>query len=198
MRRTIAATAATAALTLILAGCAVSGTSSASPSLAAIATSSPAPSATAVPSIAAPATPTPAPTIGGCPSANLAARIVSWEGATGHRIAHVELTNAGSVACLVEAQPKPQLVAGNGSVLLDGTAVAGSPILTVAAGAVVASIVQDDNYCGPDPVAPVTIAFVFSNGRVVATPESPTDTGGVPPCLGPGNPGVIEMQPWAP
>jgi hypothetical protein len=193
MKRILAATA----LTVFLGGCAATGTASLSPTLAP--TASPAPSASPAPTAETLSTPTPSAAIGACPAASVAVRILSWDGAAGHRTAHVELTNAGSVACLVESQPKPQLVAGDGSVLTDGTATPGSPLLTVAAGGTLSSIVQDDNYCGPDPVAPVTVAFVFTGGgRIVATPESPTDTSGVPPCMGPGNPGVIEMQPFAP
>jgi hypothetical protein len=124
---------------------------------------------------------------------------VSWDAGAGHRTAHVELTNAGSVACTVNALARPQLVNGNGSVLINGAVAAASPTLTLAAGAVVKTLVQDDNYCGPAPTAPVTVAFVFGNGaRVVASPVSPTDLDGVPPCFGSTGPGVIEMQPWAP
>ena len=70
--------------------------------------------------------------------------------------------------------------------------------LTIDAGALVTTLVQDGNYCGPTPVVPVTVAFVLDDGgRVVASPFSPTD-GTVPPCLGPADSaGTIEMQPWA-
>ena len=53
------------------------------------------------------------------------------------------------VACTINALARPQLVNGNGSVLINGAAAAGSPTLTLAAGAVVKALVQDDNYCGP-------------------------------------------------
>ena len=154
------------------------------------------PSATTTPSPAT--TPTPAPTIGRCDPATLASRITLWEGAAGHRIAHVQLTNAGSVSCTVHAMAKPQLVDGRGSVLIDGTNPPSSGFLTVAPGGTLKTLVQDGNYCGPAPVAPVTVAFVLSGGgRIVATPVSPTDTT-VPPCNGaPGSAGDIEMQPWA-
>jgi hypothetical protein len=67
----------------------------------------------------------------------------------------------------------------------------------MAPGDVVKTFVQDANYCGPDPVAPVSVAFVLkAGGRFVATPLSPTDAT-VPPCNGAGSPADIEMQPWA-
>ena len=92
---------------------------------------------------------------------------------------------------------KPQLVDGHGSVLIDGVAPGSSSSLTVAPGDVLKTLVQDANYCGPDPAAPVSVAFVqASGGRFVATPLSPTDAT-VPPCNGPGSPADIEMQPWA-
>ncbi len=158
-------------------------------------TPTPAPTATAQPT----PSPTPDPASLSCAPGQLAARITLWEGAAGHRIAHVELTNAGSGACTIRAMSKPQLVDGNGSVLIDGVDPSASKLLVVAAGDVLKTLVQDANYCGPDPVAPVSVAFVLSSGgRIVATPVSPTDVT-VPPCNGaPGSAGDIEMQPWAP
>lgn len=163
---------------------------------------SPDPSSTPAlsPSAATPSeTASPAPTIGPCDPANLAARITMWEGAAGHRIAHVELTNAGAAPCHLEQAARPQLVDGDGSVLIDGVSPASSAPLTVVAGGVLDTLVQDGNYCGPAPVPPVSVAFVLSDGgRFVATPLSPTDAT-VPPCLGAsGSAGDIEMQPWAP
>ena len=154
------------------------------------------PSAAATPSTSP--TPTPEPTIGPCDPATLSARITLWEGAAGHRIAHVELTNAGTVTCTVRVMAKPQLVDGRGSVLIDGSNPPTGGILTVVPGGTRKTLVQDGNYCGPAPAAPVTVAFVLGDGgRIVATPFSPTDAT-LPPCNGaPGSPGSIEMQPWA-
>jgi hypothetical protein len=152
-------------------------------------------STTASAAATAPATPGP------CDTATLAARITQWEGAAGHRIASVELTNTGSAECTVAALLQPQLVDGNGAVLIDSPAPAASADLSVTPGGVLKTLVQDGNYCGPAPVAPVSVAFVFPGGlgRIVATPLSSTDTTGVPPCLGaPGSAGDIEMQPLAP
>jgi hypothetical protein len=196
MRRLLAATATVA---LLLGGCAVSGGSSPIPTVAVTPSPAPSPTAAITPSPVPVATAAPIPTLGPCAASSLAARIVSWDAGAGHRTAHVELTNTGSVACTVNALARPQLINGNGSVLINGAAAAASPILTLAAGAVVKTLVQDDNYCGPAATAPVTVAFVFGNGaRVVASPVSPTDVDGVPPCFGSTGPAVIEMQPWAP
>jgi hypothetical protein len=145
-------------------------------------------------------TPAPAATaVEPCGLASLEARITLWEGAAGHRIADVELTNTGFSACVVQATARPQLVDGNRSILIDGAAPAGSdPFLTVAPGGVLKTLVQDGNYCGPAPVAPVSVAFVLADGsHLVATPFSPTDAT-VPPCLGSGSKADIEMHPWAP
>jgi hypothetical protein len=193
MRRLLAATATFA---FILGGCAVSGGSTPIPTAATTPSPVPTAAATTAASHAPVATRTPNPTTAPC---SLAARIVSWDAGAGHRTAHVKLTNSGSGACTIHTLSRPQLVGGNRSVLINGAVAAASPTLTLAAGAVVKSLVQDDNYCGPTPVAPVTVAFIFSVGaRVVAAPVSPTDVAGVPPCFGPSGPGVIEMQPWAP
>ncbi|MEA2609734.1 MAG: hypothetical protein QOJ75_1977 [Chloroflexota bacterium] len=177
----------------------VGGPPSNSPAIAA----SPAPAssgpASATPSVGTSLEPTVAPTIGPCAVAQLAARITLWEGAAGHRIAHVELTNQGPSPCLEQATAKPQLVDGRDTILIDGVAPSGSDTLTLAGGAILTTLVQDGNYCGPAPVAPVTVAFVLADGgRIVATPLSPTDAT-VPPCLGAaGSAGDIEMHPWAP
>lgn len=196
MRRLFAATATVA---FLLGGCAVSGGSSPIPTIAVTPSPAPSPTAAITPSPAPVATSAPVPITGACSASSLAARIVSWDAGAGHRTAHVELTNAGSAACTINALDRPQLINGNDSVLINGAVAAASPTLTLAAGAVVKTLVQDDNYCGPAPTAPVTVAFVFSDGvRVVASPVSATDVDGVPPCFGSTGAGVIEMQPWAP
>jgi uncharacterized protein DUF4232 len=143
-----------------------------------------------------PASPTPSATMGLCDPANLSARITMWEGAAGHRIAHVDLTNVGSDACILPTVARPQLVDGGGSILIDGASPSTSEPLILAPGDVVTTLVQDGNYCGPAPDAPVTVAFDLGDGtRIVAAPFSPTDAT-VPPCLGSGSPATIEMQPW--
>jgi hypothetical protein len=165
---------------------------------------SPSPAAVAPPTAVASgvttaSTPSPVATAAPCGNATLEARITLWEGAAGHRIAHVELTNTGSEACVIQATLRPQLVDGNRSVLIDGAVPAGSdPFLTLAPGKTLKTLVQDGNYCGPAPVAPVSVAFVLADGsHVLAAPVSPTDAT-VPPCLGSGSKADIEMQPWAP
>ena len=162
------------------------------PTAASTPTATPTETATPTAATAAPAT--------ACLAANLAARITLWEGAMGHMIAHVELTNTGP-ACLLAAKAQPQLVDGHGSVLIDGAAAASPLNALVDTGQVRTALVQDGNYCGPVPLAPVSVAFVLpaGAGRVVAQPVSATDASGVPGCLGAaGSAGTIEMQPWAP
>jgi len=162
----------------------------------------PAPSKSASPSTSPAETPKPSarPTatpMGPCASADLSARITMWEGAAGHRIAHIELTNTGSSSCGVRAMARPQLVDGHGLVLIDGTNPPASALITVAPGGGLTTLVQDGNYCGPAPQPPVSVAFVLKDGgRIVADPLSPTDAT-LPPCNGASQPADIEMQPWA-
>ncbi len=144
--------------------------------------------------------PTPVPTIGLCLPSDVSARITTWDGATGHRIATVELRNAGSTTCLWPTLDQPQLVDGNGTILISGAVAAAGDVLNLAPGDIVTTLVQDGNYCRQPPIGPVTVAFVMpgGTGRVVAAPVSATDTDGVPPCNGSaGSPGDIEMQPWS-
>jgi hypothetical protein len=134
-----------------------------------------------------------------CTAAGLAARITGWNAGMGQRFADVELTNTGQASCIVNAS-RPQLVDGHGSVLIDGAGGAAAVALGFAAGSVLKTQVAVGNYCGPAAVAPVTVAFVLSGGagRIVATPLSPTDQSGIPPCNGnPGDPGAISMHDWA-
>ena len=158
---------------------------------------SPSPSPSPTPSPTPTPEPSATPRVTWCAPADLAARITMWEGAAGSRIAHVELTNTGSQDCTLRTMMRPQLVDGRGSVLIDGAEPRTSAEKAFAPGAVVTTLVQASNYCGPDPVAPVSIAFVVPEGRIVATPVSPTDLT-LPPCNGaPDSPGSIEMHPWA-
>lgn len=149
--------------------------------------------------------PTIVPTSGGpalCAPAGLTARLTSWSGAAGHRIASVELTNTGAEQCITGFVDRPQLVGGDGTVLIEGVnPPSSSEVLMLNAGEKVTTLVQDGNYCGSTPVAPVTVAFVLPSGagRVVASPLTATDTSGLPPCNGnPGSAGDIQMHAWAP
>ena len=142
-------------------------------------------------------TASPQSSIGPCDPAALAARITLWEGAAGQRIAHVELTNRGTTACLLEQLARPQLVNGDGGVLIDGRSPASGNQITIAPGAVLNTLVEAGNYCKAAPPPPVSVAFVFRDGgRVVAQPVDPADDT-LPPCLGPTQPATIDMHPWA-
>jgi hypothetical protein len=168
---------------------------------AVVVTPQPTAAATPEPTIAVTPSPTavatPEPTAGPCDPATLAVRITSWEGAAGQRIANVELVNHGSLTCLLEARNHPQLVDGNGSVLIDGKNPATTPVLALEPGAKVTTLVAAGNYCGPAPVPPVSVAFVLGDGRrLIAATTDATDEP-IPPCNGPGQPGTVEMHPWA-
>lgn len=192
---------ASSVLALALGACGASASTSPVPSLSATVAPSattPSPSPAVVASTAPTPTPNTGPTL--CQAADLVATITSWEGGTGHRMAHVELKNTGQGACTIHAQAVPQLVDGDGTILIAGAPAAASSLLTFPPGQTLTTVVDDANYCGADPVAPVTVAFVFPSGegRVVAAPVSPTDTDGVPPCIGTTGAGAIEMHDWAP
>lgn len=118
----------------------------------------------------------------------------------GSRIADVELTNTGA-ACRLAVMAQPQLVEGHGAILINGPAPTNKATLTLALGTLIKTMVKVSNYCGPAPVAPVSLAFVLAGGagRILAQPVSPTDLTGLPPCNGaPGSAGSVEMQAWAP
>jgi Protein of unknown function (DUF4232) len=146
------------------------------------------------------ATPAPA-AVRACTPYDVDAVITAWDGAAGHRIATVELHQIGTTPCTVDPLPQPWLADGHGTPLITGKAGAGAPI-TIAPGDVLHTLVQDGNYCGPQPAAPVTVAFTEHDATFdatfVATALSPTDVSGVPPCNGEAGPrDDIEMHPWS-
>jgi cytoskeletal protein RodZ len=155
------------------------------------------PEATSSPTPAPTATPTPtAPTIGPCATDDLTARITSWEGAAGNRIAQVTITNSGSDVCTVPTTTVPQLVDGAGTVLAQGTGTPGGNESKLQPGDVLTSEVDVSNVCTTPVVAPVTIAYDLGDGRhVVSKPLKSTDST-VPPCNGPGQPASIVMKAW--
>ena len=166
--------------------------------------SAPAPSPTSVPTSEPTTTPAPVASpvavIPLCNPAHLAARITRWDAGQGHRTANVEVTNTASATCKIRALDQAQLVDGHGSVIINGQLPVASKLLVMAPGSVLSTLVDADNYCGPAPIAPVKVAFIYPGGvgRFVATPFSPTDLSGVPPCMGAGSGAAIVMQPWAP
>ena len=153
------------------------------------------PTPTAPPSV--PSVPSATPTIGPCDPPSLAARITLWEGAAGSRIAHVELRNIGTSPCRLDALDRPQLVAGDGSVRINGANPTTSDQLIVAPAELLTTLVSASNDCMPAPVPPTSVAFVLGDGqRIVAKPVNATDTT-TPPCNGDGSPATIDMHPWA-
>jgi hypothetical protein len=159
--------------------------------------------ARSVPPSATP-TPRPSPTpiatpepVGLCQASQLSARVTGWEGAAGSQIATVRVTNASPTACILRGTPEVQLVAANGAVLIDSAAddpnglpriEPGAPAFELGPGDSLPTLVRVANYCGADPPLPTTVAFVL-----------PADTGpggDVPPCNGPGTPGLAEMNGW--
>jgi hypothetical protein len=155
---------------------------------------SPSPSATPTPTPSPTATPSPS-LLADCNPADLAARITMWEGAAGSRIGHVQLTNNGSVTCSTPDTWQPTLVDGQGRALIEGRPSSTATRIILQAHETVTTLALVSNYCGPTPVAPVSLAFVLDGTTLTADPESATDTT-TPPCNGPGQPGSIEMQPW--
>ena len=143
------------------------------------------------------ATPAPA-AVRACTPNDVDAVVTAWDGAAGHRIATVELHQIGSSPCTVESRQQPWLADGKGAQLILGKASPGGTPITIAPGDVLHTLVQAGNYCGPDPVAPVTVAFLQGDALFVATALTPTDLSGVPPCNGRAGPtDDIQMQPWS-
>lgn len=137
-----------------------------------------------------------------CIASQLSARIVSWEGAAGSRIANVDLVNTSFGHCSIRDFPRVQLISARGAVIIDGPAASTTAHThgLVPLG-FLQTEVRDSNYCGPAFARPVTLAFVLPGGagRLVAMPVVPNGDAGVPDCLGaPGSAGQIETHAWHP
>ena len=195
-RRAAKLTFAVVVLTIVAAGCVTPAPTTAPTASPVAATASPVPASAPVVS----PTPTPIPGTIACDPAQLAASIVSWEGAAGSRIGDVELVSHATAACTISTLATPNLIDGAGATLIPGQPPSGGAVAMIAPNAVYRTEVKTSNYCGAAPTPPVSVSFVFPSGggTVAAAPVSATDTGGIPPCNGPGGPATIEMQPFAP
>ncbi|MFI5200546.1 MAG: DUF4232 domain-containing protein [Candidatus Limnocylindrales bacterium] len=203
-----------AGFALVVAGCASPPTLEPSSAPASAGPASAAPStgpigqASAVPSTGPDGNPTPTPTpkpIAACLAAQLAAKVTGWQGATGHQIANVTLTNTSNKVCTVQGTPEVELVDARGNILIDSQTsgpaglphiAKGAPAFHLAHLGALTTQVNADNYCGAAPALPTTVAFVLpaNGGRLVAA-KGPGGT--VPPCSrAPGTPGTIVMSGW--
>lgn len=135
--------------------------------------------------------------IEGCTAGVLHATVGSWEGAAGHRIGTITITNAGGVACILSGSPWPSLIDRNGTSLIVGK-IASMQSVRLAAGASIQTLVQTGNYCGPTAKEPAAVALDFGAlGRVVAKPVAGDASSGVPPCMGSAGPtDDITLKPW--
>jgi len=135
-----------------------------------------------------------------CTASRLSARIISWEGAAGSRIANVRLYNTSFSSCYVRNFPRVRLVSATGTTMIGGSSASTTAAtLSIAPLRYVRTEVATSNYCGPAYARPVTLTFTLPGtlGRVVAIPLNSTDASGVPPCNGaPGSAGHISMHAW--
>jgi len=104
-------------------------------------------------------------------------------------------------ACTIRATSQPELVNGDGFVLIRGAAPTSRALRTLRPGASFTTLVVTSNLCAAPPiVAPVRVAFVLGSGSgtVTASAVSATDVAGVPPCNADPkvHSGSIRMQVW--
>jgi DNA-directed RNA polymerase specialized sigma24 family protein len=141
-------------------------------------------------------TPFPTDATRACEASELQLRVTAWSSGTTERLATVQMTNIGGVACLVDNFPEPWLVEAPQMPMIIGVDSAGT-LIRIGPGDTLRTSVRVRNYCGPAPRAPVTLAFRRNNVVLVADPLTPTDLSGVPPCGGyAGTPEDVQMQPW--
>jgi DNA-directed RNA polymerase specialized sigma24 family protein len=118
-----------------------------------------------------------------CEPSELHLRVLQWAVAGTERTATVQMTNVSGAACLVDNLPEPWLVEAPQLPMIIGTDFTGT-LARIGPGDVFRTSVHVRNYCGPDPRAPVTLAFRRDNTILVADPLTATDLSGVPGCGG--------------
>jgi DNA-directed RNA polymerase specialized sigma24 family protein len=118
-----------------------------------------------------------------CEPQELQLRVIQWAAAGTERTATVQMTNVSNAACLVDNLPEPWLVEAPQLPMIIGTDFTGT-LIRIGPGDVFRTSVHVRNYCGPDPKAPVTLAFRRDNTILVADALTATDLSGVPGCGG--------------
>ena len=141
-------------------------------------------------------TPVPTDATRRCEPTEVELQVVKWEESGADRVATVEMHNVGG-ACLVESMFEPWLVQEPQTPLIIGFDHPGTE-MRFGPGDTLRTIVRVRNYCGPDPRAPVTVAFRRGASVLLAKAIDPADLSGVPPCGGyPSSPSDISMEPWS-
>jgi hypothetical protein len=132
-----------------------------------------------------------------CAAMQLSATVGGWEGAAGHRIGTLTVTNPGATACSLPASIRPSLIDRNGHDLIVG-AVANLARQALPPGGSVSTLVQTGNYCGPTAQEPAAVALDLGIlGKLIAKPVAGDDSSGVPPCMGEAGPtDDMTIQPW--
>jgi hypothetical protein len=136
-------------------------------------------------------------TIEACAPSAIGAEITVWEGAAGHRIATVQVTNVGAEPCTVPQYFRPALVDEAGHALIVSNAMPEPAPITMAAGSRATTLVDIANYCGAAPTTPLLLRLYLPSDEAVeahpaASVRLPIDP---PPCNGQNAPSTIEMQP---
>ena len=152
------------------------------------------------PTLAGPvATPTevPGPAGDACTAAQLSGEIVGWDGAAGHRIATLNLHNAGPRDCALPRLLRPALVDADGHALIVGAPVTDNRTLSFQVGNAASTMVDMANYCGAAPTAQLKIRlYLPDQTSFELSPHlNGSGTADPPPCNGPTQPASIEMQP---
>ena len=143
------------------------------------------------------ATPIPTDATRLCEPNELRLRVTAWVPVGTERTASVEMNNIGGVACLVDNLPEPWLVEAPQMPMLIGADLQGT-LIRIGPGDRLRTSVHVRNYCGPDPRAPVTLAFRRGTTVLVAEALNAADLSGVPQCGGyASTPEDVRMvQPW--
>jgi uncharacterized protein DUF4232 len=135
-----------------------------------------------------------------CRANDLSGLIMSWEGAAGHRIATIRISNDGSTSCRLPQFLRPALIDGDGHALIVGQLVPEPASITVPARATTSTMVDMANYCGAAPTPPDQALklrmYLPDQSSIELLPTNslplPADP---PPCNGRNAPATIEMRP---
>ena len=177
----------------VVGGCAPV-TPSAAPSTPAAVTAAPTPAVTAPPT-EPPITPGPTSTPAGtsvagspaCEVADLKASHGLVQSAPDASAAEVVLVSGST--CSIDASPAFGILDASGALLWLAESL-GAGAIDLVPGVAYTSQVRFENWCGPEPSFPVSLALFIPGGHVAVTGSSFPDEGEMPACAGAGDPSL--------
>jgi hypothetical protein len=138
------------------------------------------------------------PAAAACAGADITATGGPWEGAAGSRGSSIVVTNAGSVACALPADPTVAMLDQAGTVVLANTPPQSGAGPTLVSGSSVGFSLVIGNWCDQQVTFPLHFSLALAADAVEVDGLFATTLDDLPPCNGPGQPPSISTSGWQP